>query len=221
MEDEGDRDVRPMPEPPPPPPPGPPVRQVSPAKAGAKRWREKFGLNLRLEGVPIPGGLAHRWGSYEEPGMGGLGASFRWRPIRWFALDVGVDALGGVDYSGNDRFESALSTSGLFYLNPQHKVQAYLLAGLHVAHAEVDNQDFRPNLSQAGYSDEYDYFGGQAGVGVEFRISRRVGIDLDGLVIARTRTDDGDFPEFVDPRTGETGDSTVGGMLRAGITIWF
>jgi hypothetical protein len=214
-------DLRPMPEPPPPPPPGPPVRQVSPPKAGAKRWREKFGLNLRLEGVPIPDGLAHRWRSYEDPGMGGLGASFRWRPIPHFALDIGLDALGGIDYSGNDRFESVLSTSGIFYLNPQHKVQAYLIGGIHVAHAEVDNDDYRPNLAEYGYSDDYDYFGGQAGVGVEFRVSRRVGIDLDGLVLARTRTDGGEFPEFLDPRTGETGNSSVGGMLRAGVTIWF
>jgi hypothetical protein len=220
-EDDRPRDVRPMPEPPPPPPAGPPVRQVSPAKSGAKRWREKFGVNLRLEGVPIPDGLAHAWGTYEDPGMGGLGASFRWRPIPWFALDVGLDALGGVDYSGNDRFESAFSASGMFFLNPQHRVQAYLLAGLHVAHAEVDNEDYRPNLEVGGYSDDYDYVGGQAGVGVEFRVSRRVGIDLDGLVVARTRTDAGNLPEYLDPRTGETGDSSVGGLLRAGITIWF
>jgi len=220
-EEDGDRDVRPMPEPPPPPPPGPPVRQVSPPNAGAKRWREKFGLNLRLQGVPISDGLANAWGAYEDPGMGGLGASFRWRPMPWFALDVGLDALGGVDYSGNDRFESALSTSGIFYLNPQHQVQAYLIAGLHVAHAEVDNEDYRPNLTQGGYSDDYDYFGGQAGVGVEFRVSRRIGINLDGLAIGRTRIDDGNLPEFLDPRTGETGDSTVGGVLRAGVTVWF
>jgi hypothetical protein len=219
-DDDDDRDVRPMPVPPPPPPPGPPVRQVSPPKAGVKRWRERFGLNLRLEGVPIPDGLADAWGDFDDPGMGGLGASFRWRPVPWFALDTGLDALGGVDYSGNDRFESALSASGIFYLNPQHKVQAYLIAGLHVAHADVQNEDYRPNLAEDGFTDEYSYAGGQAGVGVEFRVSRRVGIDLDGLVDARTRIDDGP-PEFLDPRTGETGDSNVGGLLRAGVTIWW
>lgn len=219
--EEEDRDVQPMPEPPPPPSADYHVRRVSPPRAGAKRWREKFGLNLRLQGVPIPDGLADAWGDGEDPGMGGLGASFRWRPIPWFALDVGLDALGGIDYSGNDRFESAISTSGLFYLNPQHKVQAYLIAGIHLAHADVDNDQYRPNLAEGGYTDEYDYVGAQGGVGVEFRVSRRVGIDLDGLVLARTRIDDGDLPEFLDPRTGETGDSNVGGLLRAGITIWF
>ncbi len=219
--DDEDRDLSPMPEPPPPPYAGPPVRQVSPPRAGAKRWREKFGLNLRLQGVPIPDGLADAWGAGEDPGMGGLGASFRWRPAPWFALDIGLDALGGIDYSGNDRFETALSSSGIFYLNPQHKVQVYLLAGIHVAHADVDNTQYRPNLSEDGFTDEYDYVGAQGGVGVEFRVSRRVGIDLDGVVLARTRVDDGDLPEFLDPRTGETGDSNVGGLLRAGITIWF
>lgn len=221
--DVGDDDeVPPMPEPPPPPAADYPVRRVSPPRAGVKRWREKFGLNLRLQGAPIPDGLAEAWGSYDDdPGLGGIGASFRWRPIRWFALDLGLDALGGVDYSGNDRFETAISSSGLFYLNPQHKVQAYLIAGIHLAHADVDNDQFRPNLSEGGYTDEYDYVGAQGGVGVEFRVSRRVGIDLDGLAIVRTRIDDGIYPEFLDPRTGETGDSNVGGLLRAGITIWF
>lgn len=221
-EDLGEDEVPPMPEPPPPPSADYPVRRVSPPRAGVKRWREKFGLNLRLQYAPIPDGLSDAWRSVEDdPGLGGIGASFRWRPITWFALDFGLDALGGVDYSGNERFESAFSTSGLFYLNPQHKVQAYLIAGLNLAHAEVDNDQYRPNLSGAGFTDEYDYLGAHGGVGVEFRVSRRVGIDLDGLALVRTRIDDGDLPEFLDPRTGETGDSNVGGLLRAGITIWF
>ena len=38
-------------------------------------------------------------------------------------------------------------------------------------------------------SAEYDYFGGQGGVGLEFRISRRVALNIDAPAFIRHRTD--------------------------------
>jgi opacity protein-like surface antigen len=194
----------------PPPPP-------EPKKKRARRWRERFGLNLRLEGAAF---LARDEGA----GLGGLGASFRWRPSPYFALDVGTDIVGGVDYDGNDRIEVAGSLSGIVYFNPQHVVQVYGIGGLHMAHAEVDTSyDYCAySYCDFGWNDSIgrDYVGAHAGLGVEFRLSRHIGLHMDALGLIREKVDDGP-PEFVDSRTGETTNTSGAGLFRAGINFWW
>jgi hypothetical protein len=79
-----------------------------------------------------------------------------------------------------------------------------------------------PQLAQRT-SDEYSYLGGHAGLGLEFRITRLVGLNLDGLVFLRERIDEGAerYPEFYNPETNEASNTTVGGMLRGGINFWW
>jgi len=195
-----------------PPPPPAPKKQ--------RRWRETFGLNLRLQGAAFGGADES---IAENSGMGGLGLSLRWRPSPYFAFDVGGDVMGGTDYYGRDRVETALSGSGLLYFNPQNRVQVYGIGGLHVAHAEVEaTADSLPMSGWTWTNDSTigrDYVGGHAGLGIEFRLSRLVGLHFDVLGVVRQRVGDGP-PEFVSP-TGQTTDTSGAGLFRGGINFWW
>ncbi|AUX38648.1 hypothetical protein SOCE26_000250 [Sorangium cellulosum] len=193
----------------PPVPPPPPKR----------RWRRQWGINLRMQGLMM--GEEH--GGAENAGMGGVGISLRYRPIPAFAFDVGADFLGGTDYNGYARTEVPLSLSGILFVNPRSRTQFYFTGGLHMSHAEVERPwssaasggtEFSPNT-------EYDYFGAHGGIGLEFRLSRRLALNIDALGFVRGRTDDGVVPEFTDPETGRTTDTSGGGLFRGGLSIYW
>ncbi|MFO0615107.1 MAG: hypothetical protein U0414_21125 [Polyangiaceae bacterium] len=202
----------PPPQRPPPPTNGPGLKPMPTAP-----WRERFGLNLHLEG------LGFEDVNGETTGMGGLGVGFRWRPAPAFAFDVGIDLVGGSDYYGKDRIESGLSLTGMLYFNPKSVFQVYALGGVHLAHAEITDQNF--TYDQFGYdfyapSVSRDYLGLHAGLGVEWRVGKHLGLDVDGVGLIRTGiNNDGD--EFRNPNTGETTDTSGAGMLRAGVTFWW
>ncbi len=139
-------------------------------------WREHFGLNLRAEGA----GLAAADGG--KAGMGGLGLSMRWRPAPAFALDAGLDVLGGSDYYSNSRIETAVSLSGMVFFNPKSILQVYMLGGFHISHAEISqNQTVLDNSTFWNDGSSRDYFGIHGGLGLEWRIAKHVGLDLDAL----------------------------------------
>jgi len=211
-------------------PPPPPVRVVRrvvtvPARAKPtpirKRWKSELGLNLRLQGIA----LGKSEGEGEEARMGGLGLSLRYRPWRAFALDAGVDVIGGVDYNGDKRMELPLSLNGLLYVNPRSRVQFYFIGGIHWSHAKVDvrNQLAEDEFihSEDDNGIEYTYFGGQLGAGLDFRLWRHVSLFIDGVGFMRERTDDNPRPEFTDPDTGRTTNASGGGIFRGGLTIWW
>ena len=83
----------------------------------ARAWRPEWGLNLRLEGAMF----GPRGRRTADAGMGGLGMSLRYRPVPAFAIDAGIDLLGGTDYNGFERAELPLSLSGLLYVNPRSR----------------------------------------------------------------------------------------------------
>jgi hypothetical protein len=58
-----------------------------------------------------------------------------------------------------------------------------------------------------------------AGVGLEFRLSRPLALDTDLVGFVRRRTDRAadESPEFVDPVTGRTSNSSAGGLARVGL----
>jgi hypothetical protein len=204
---------RPAPPPQRPPPSTGPGLKPMPAAP----WRERFGLNLRMEG------LGFEDVNGETTGMGGLGLSFRWRPAPAFAFDVGIDIVGGSDYYGKDRIESGLSMSGMLYFNPKSVFQIYALGGVHLAHAEITDQNYY--YDDVGYdlygpSVSRDYLGLHAGLGVEWRVGKHLGLDLDGVGIIRTGINN-DSDEFRNPSTGQTTDTSGAGMVRAGVTFWW
>jgi len=200
-------------------PPRPPP-MAAPRPLPAPRWQSEWGLNLRVEGVA----LGHSSAGI-NPGLGGVGMSLRYRPVPSFAFDLGADVLMGTDYNGFQRTETPLSLSGMLFLNPRSRAQFYLLAGANVARAEVKSNQAAPQLTQVdggGYGATYTYFGGQGGAGFEFRLSRRVALDLDGIAFIRTRMGGNtQQPEFTDPVSGQTTNTSAGGIFRGGFTFWW
>ncbi len=212
--------VRPVP---PPPPPPPPPRSIA---------RSEWGINMRVEGIAL--GRA----SSSSAGMGGLGLSLRYRPVPAFALDLGADLVGGIDYNGYRRLETPISLSGLVYVNPRSKVQFYLTGGVDWSHARVTSDGAAPMMTYGaradstgyskdtvgdGFKADYHYLGGHGGLGLEFRLSRHVALNLDGLGFMRSRVDRqaSSSPEFTDPATGKTTNTSGGGLFRFGLTIWW
>lgn len=196
-----------------PPPPPPPKEK--------KRWRShrRWGMNLRVDGVLLP----RHGDNNESSGMAGLGLSVRYRPVPMFALDLSADFLGGIDSNGFERQELPIGVSAMVYVNPRNVVQFYLFGGLNWSFARIYSDEPQPNLAD-GNSDDYTYFGGHAGLGLEFRVSKLIGLNIDGMAFVRTRTDDDDagrYPEFYNPRTNEVSNSSAAGMLRAGVTFWW
>jgi hypothetical protein len=185
------------------------------------RWQPEFGMNLRVEGM----GINKPGGSTFSAGLGGVGLSLRYRPSPHFAFDMGVDVLAGTDWNGNHRTEVPVSLSGMIFLNPRSRAQFYLLLGgnvsraqIHGGHSVTPQGDFGGDDSTTGYT----YAGGQGGGGFEFRLSRRVALDLDVVGFVRTRVDGGSTPEFTDPQNPSRTTNTSGGALgRGGLTFWW
>ena len=208
----------------PPPPPSRPARMTPPPPAPTPpppKWHghTKWGLNLRVEGMTF----GHNERAAQDSGMGGLGLSLRYRPIPHFAFDVGLDVIGGTDFNGFQRTETPLTLSGMIFLNPRSPVQLYLLGGMNFSHAKVTSDFSSPLLAAQGdgtFQAEYSYFGGQAGAGLEFRVSRHVALNVDVVGFMRKRTDDGRVPEFSDPEKGTT-NASGGALLRGGLTFWW
>jgi hypothetical protein len=182
-----------------PPPPAPP----DPKAARRSEW----GVQFRLQGAAM--------GRKASPdaGMGGLGFSLRPRPSPYFAVDFGIDFLGGRDFNGDRRRESALVVNPIVFLNPRDKVQVYLLAGLGIGRARVE--------SSLGLRD-YRYVGANAGAGVEFRLWQHFALSGDVVAFIRDRTDVYDGPpEYVDRTTGRYTDSSAGALFRLGGTYYW
>ncbi len=211
----------------------------------ALRWKSEWGLNLRLQGVSFGGDdHGHEGGQQtasRDAGMGGFGMSLRYRPTPRFAFDAGFDVLGGTDFNGFERVEMPFSVSGIFYLNPRSRSQFYVTGGVNWSSATVTSDQAHPlllaNKSNDGFSADYKYFGGQLGVGLEFRLSKRVAFNVDVLGFVRSRTDIDDdddgrhgkdqdkdqdkLPEFMDADTGRSTNTSGGGLFRGGLTFWW
>jgi hypothetical protein len=204
--------------PPPPPPPayrtygGPPPYYYQPRPEEPVSRPREWGLNLRAEGAL----MGHNAAS--NASMGGLGFGLRYKPIPAFGLEGDVDFWGGHDYQGNQRSESEFSLNALFFVNPKSKVQLYFLAGLGWSSASVTQSN-----SLGGAQANYSYFGGQAGVGLEFRLGRHFALNGDFRGFIRGRTDSGaqTAPEYVDPTTGQTTNTSGGAIITGGMTFYF
>ncbi len=192
-------------------PPPPPARR-------APKLYSKWGLNLRAEGAAMGDG------ANMNAGIGGLGISLRYRPVPAFGFDLGVDVIGGKDYNGFTRIETPLSLNAMIFVNPRSRVQFYLIGGGHLSHAQVRSDSESPLLHRTDdgkFGADYNYFGGQGGAGLEFRLGRRVGLAFDVLGFIRKRTDNGAAPEYVEPGTGKTTNTSGGVLFRGGLNFWW
>jgi hypothetical protein len=116
--------------------------------------------------------------------------------------------------------------NGIVYVNPRSRLQFYFMGGVSWSSATVTSVSPDPRLAPApdgnGYSTEYTYFGGQGGIGLELRLSRKFALNIDALGFIRKRTDDNQRqPEYVDTNTGKTTNTSGGGLFRGGMTFWW
>jgi opacity protein-like surface antigen len=189
-------------------PDAPPPYEYGPPPAGPPFHRPQWGLNLHLEGAAIGHGSG-------DASMGGGGLGLRLRPNPWFAIETDVDFVGGQDYQGYDRNETAVTFNGLLFLNPRSRAQLYVLAGFGWSSAHVTS-------GSSSFDEHYGYFGGQIGGGLEFRISRNFALNADVRGFIRGRTDElaQVQPEFTNAN-GRTTNTSGGGLVTLGMTIYF
>jgi hypothetical protein len=175
--------------------------------------QSEWGINLRLDAAAF-GGARNGGG-----GMGGLGAGLRYKPLPWLGVEGGVDFVFGRDYNGFARNETAFSVAGLVFVNPQSRAQFYLLGGMGWSLANVSNDYWDSSWSDKRYT----YFGGMAGVGLEYRASRTIAFNVDvrGFIRGRTDADKDIDPEFRDATTGRTTNTSGGALVTAGMTFYF
>ncbi len=174
--------------------------------------KQEWGLNLHV------GGLVLGKGRDDNAGMALVGLGLRFRPLPALALEVDLDVAGGRDYNGFRRRETALGFNGLLFLNPRDRAQVYFLAGFGWAGATAI--DDRSGYDLAEY--HYGYFGGTAGIGLEFRLSKLVALNFDVRGFVRGRVDERkrDYPEFVST-DGRTSNTSGGGLLQGGLTFYW
>ena len=88
--------------------------------------------------------------------------------------------------------------------------------------AQLDS-GLQPNGLPVLRDEHYSYFGSQLGIGVEGRITRHfaIGADLIGFLRWRTDRHAAQNPEFIDPVTGRTTNTSGGGLLRLGATFYW
>ena len=169
--------------------------------------RGEWGVQFRLEGAPLGDDAA------SNAGMGGIGFSLRPRPSPHFAIDFGLDFIGGRDFSGDRRSESAFYVNPMIFLNPRNKVQVYLFAGLGAGGARVERAN--------GIVRNYRYIGADAGAGLEFRFWQRFAFSGDVLAFVRDRSDLQRGAEYVDATTGRYTNSSAGALFRVGATYYW
>jgi hypothetical protein len=188
-------------------PEAPPPFEYEPAPRPPISHRQEFGLNLHVEGATIGRGTGG------DASMGGAGLGLRFKPTRHFGIEADLDFVGGRDYQGDDRNETAFTINGLLFLNPRSRAQLYLLAGFGWSGAHVSSSSFDAH---------YGYFGGQFGGGLELRLSRSFALNIDLRGFIRDRTDQlaQSQPEFTSS-DGRSTNTSGGGLLTAGMTVYF
>jgi hypothetical protein len=191
----------------------PPPRYVARPDWGAP----KFGLDLRIDGAA---GLAsHLHPSY---GLGGAGLDLKWRLARHFALELGLDVLGGRDYNEDKRVEVSGNLGGLIYFNPRSRVQVYMSGGLLADHAKATPTVSQLELWGPPNGDLiYNHVGGYGGLGLEFFATQHLSFHLDARGLVRQKVSGTPGPEFTDPATGRTTNTSGGIVGQGGMTVYF
>lgn len=187
----------------------PPPYAYVPLKAPPKK---EWGLNVHI------GGAMMGKGRDDNAGMGLAGLGLRYRPVPHFAIEGDIDLAGGRDYNGNRRSETALALNGLVFVNPRSTTQLYFLGGFGWSGAHV--VDDRDGFDKNDY--RFSYFGAQAGVGLEFRLSRSIAlnVDLRGLIRGRIDENRRQTPEFVSG-DGQSTNVSGAGLLTGGLTVYW
>jgi hypothetical protein len=178
----------------------------------------KLGLDFHVDGAA---GVAS--GLHPSYGLGGAGLALRGRLTPHFGVELGVDVLGGRDYNGNKRLEVAGNLGGLLYFNPRSRVQVYLSGGLLADHAKATPapEARTTNLFIAREDLVYNHVGGYAGLGLEFFATQHLAFHLDARGVVREKVSGTPGPEFTDPTTGRTTNTSGGVVGQGGVVFYF
>jgi Outer membrane protein beta-barrel domain len=188
----------------------------------------EWGLHFNVQGVAFGGRSS-------ASGVGGLGTALRYKMNRSFALEGGVAAYLGGDYNGDARAEVAANANLLWFLNPRSRSQVYLIGGLGVAAAATSARSYATyDTSYSSYygqssgyyyrstsNGNYSYFGGQFGVGLEFRVARHLALNVDLRGFIRSRTDKRGLNDYEFVSSDGRATNTSGGLISTfGLTIY-
>lgn len=151
-------------------------------------------------------------------GIGGGGLGLRIRPIEWFAIDLSAGVYGGQAYGGSDHWEVPVLADLIFFFNPGDTFQVYGLIGGGIAFGE-NGQATRTLGGSRDFiaSRELFYVGGEAGLGVEWRMARHFAMNVD--VRAFMREQIGGAPEFQEGT--RTTNTSAGAYGNLGMTFYF
>lgn len=175
-------------------------------------WQNrKWGMTARI-GAMIGGNVR----------MAGAQLGLRLRPSRIFAVELGAGFYGGTDYNDMERSEVPLTLDLMMFLPRASRFQAYITAGMGFSFANVEGV-------HSGYGEYMDrdfaYFGGQLGVGVEWRIRPRFALSADLRGFIRSRIDEDEDsdprPEFYDPDGNRATDTSAGARVTLGAHLYF
>ena len=180
----------------------------------------RLGIDLRVDGAAGFGPNRFQ----NAYGMGGAGLGLRYRATPHFGVELGVDVLGGRDYNDNKRLEVAGSLGGLLFVNPRSRVQLYFSAGVLADHAKATVDTNPVGASSAAQITQstdltYNHVGGYAGLGLEMFATRHLSFHLDARGVVRQNVSNG-APEFTDPGTGST-TNTSGGLVGSGGMVFY
>jgi hypothetical protein len=158
-------------------------------------------------------------------GLGGAGLDLKWRVAPHFAFELGLDVLGGRDYNQDKRVEVSGNLGGLLYLNPRSRVQVYFSGGLMADHAKATpppSQLMLADFATVNGGDlVYNHVGGYAGLGLEFFATQHLSFHLDARGLVREKVSGTPGPEFTDPTTGRTTNTSGGIVGQGGMTFYF
>jgi hypothetical protein len=177
------------------------------------QWDQPARPHLAEPRFGIAGHIGGAGGRHTE--LGGFGFAFRLRPIPHIGIDLGVAFYAGRDYNEMDRREVPFTADLLVFVNPYSPLQLYFTAGVGVSFARADGIHINTGRFE---SREYAHAGGQAGVGLEWRISRRFALNGDIRVFIRQRVDDDPRPEFEEG--GRATDTSAGVVGRLGAVFY-
>ena len=142
--------------------------------------------------------------------MGGFNGAIRFRPASHFGIDLGAGYFAGNDSQGDYRTEIPVTANMLFFVNPKSKVQFYVLLGAGLSFGKKDTFNEIRNMTHVG---------GQAGLGLEFRLAPAFALNADVRGVLRHRIDGDPRPEFTD---GARSSNTSGGaLITFGGTFYF
>jgi hypothetical protein len=143
---------------------------------------QAFGLGVFASGLSF-GGRGD-----DRVALGGVGATMRFRYHPYLATELTLGGFFGRDYNGDTRAEVPVTVNELIYFNPMHRLQVYGVIGLGVSWATVQYEGLNAithSRDQAGYA----YVGAQAGLGLEWQLTRNFSLFTDARAFIRTRVD--------------------------------